>query len=224
MNDTIIVGLFAVIALLATSLYWRRRERIVREGLTTSQMFDARERTADSPETRQAATAAARTLSCSVSELPARVQAIDDERRSLRNEIDTVREHWAAQWWHTVAPDDNTDDWPSVVHATLPKGDHDDVTVLAKQAMDEPVIAILVGGADASLGVAVGQELTDHYSASDIAREITDHAGGGAGGTDQLATGGTGADDTDELEVVCRSVGDELTDRAVQTQPRGVHK
>ena len=51
-------------------------------------------------------------------------------------------------------------------------------------------ITIVAGQADDAYAVAVGEALTEEFSAADIAEKIAAVAGGGAGGSTRLAVGG----------------------------------
>lgn len=209
MNNTILIGLVSVVALAGTTLYWRRRERIVRESLTLSREWEqntATNTTADTRAERQAATDAARQLDATVADLPERVEAIDEERRELRRELDAVRERWADSWWTSRSETATGNDTVRVV--AFDRWELPDARAFAKRAMEEECVTIVVALGDDSFGVAVGESLQTEFSASDIAAEITESVGGGAGGTDGLATGG-GA--TGGLAAACRRVETNLS-------------
>lgn len=203
MNNTILLGFASVVALVGTTVYWRRRARAIKESLTVSREWEANTNTAvQNRNELRAAQQAAQLLDGRVTELPERVEAVDRERRDLRRELDSVRERWADAWWETNAISE-TAHFVAFDRWELP-----DARAFAKRAMDEHCITVVVATGDDSFAVAVGDPLVDEFSATDIAAEITEHAGGGAGGTDRLATGG-GA--TASLSDVCRSVTAELS-------------
>lgn len=208
MNNTMLIGLVSVVALAGTTLYWRRRERILRESLTLSREWEQNTATttADTRADRQAATDAARQLDATVADLPERVEALDEERRELRRELDAVRERWADSWW-TSRPEAVTEN-DAVRVVAFDRWELPDARAFAKRAMEEECVTIVVALGDDSFGVAVGESLQTEFSASDIAAEITESVGGGAGGTDGLATGG-GA--TGDLTAACRNVGTNLS-------------
>ena len=93
MSRTKLASIALSIALLGMNLYWRRRERIVRESLTASRNWqDTTEEF--QREDRRAAREAAETLNARVEDLPERIERVDEERRDLRRELDRVREQW----------------------------------------------------------------------------------------------------------------------------------
>ena len=198
MNDTTLVGLASSIALVGTTLYWRRRERTVRESLTVSRDWESNTNDVDR-ETQRAARKAAERLDARVEDLPDRVTALDDERRDLRRELDAVRARWADSWWGSLSDDRSVDgesngDDPTVRVVEFADGELPDARALAKRAMDGEGITLVVAHGDGSFAVAVDEALADEFSATAIGREIADEAGGGAGGNDRLAAGGGATD------------------------------
>ncbi|HET7324899.1 MAG TPA: DHHA1 domain-containing protein [Halococcus sp.] len=205
-----LLGLVSGIALVGTSLYWQRRERTVKTSLTVSRDWEANTNNTNDGEreAQRAAREAAAHLDARVRDLPERVSALDEERRDLRRELDSVREHWADSWWTAHAGETNTAGDPPVFVVEFDHGELPDARAFAKRAMDEDVITLVAAHGDGSFAVAVGQALSETFSAEDIAREIANEAGGGAGGNERLAVGG-GA--TGALSAGCRHVREQLT-------------
>jgi alanyl-tRNA synthetase len=219
MNNTTLIGFVSGIALAGTTLYWRRRERTVRESLTVSHDWETEtnsnpnsntETNTNNPERkeRRAAREAAERLDARVEDLPERIAALDGERRALRRELDAVRERWADSWWKYRSDEMKEGDDPPVLVVEFDRGELPDARAFAKRAMKENRITLVAAHGDGSFAVAVGDMLLDDFSAADIASEITDEVGGGAGGNTRLAAGGgtTGA-----LGEGCRRVKKNLT-------------
>lgn len=205
MNNALFVGLVSVVALAVMTLYWRRRERIVRESLTVSREWEQNAVSGNAAATgaeQRAAADAARQLDAAVTDLPERVEALDSERRELRRELDAVRERWADSWWASREATTGSAE-PPVRVVAFDRWELPDARAFAKRAMEEECITVVVALDDDSFGVAVGESLRAEFSASEIATRITESVGGGAGGTDGLATGG-GA--TGDLPAACRRV------------------
>lgn len=199
------------IALAGTSLYWRRRERRVKKSLIASRDWEASATGETDRAVGRAARAAADHLDASVEDLPERVRAVDEERRDLRRELDTVRERWADALWRVRSDTDAGDDGrrgdPPVFVVEFEHGKLPDARAFAKRALEDEVITLVAAHGDDSFAVAVGEELSEAFSAEDIADELADEVGGGAGGTDRLAAGG-GA--TGALGDGCRRVRERL--------------
>lgn len=201
MNNTKLISIVSGVALAGMTLYWRRRERMVRESLTVSRDWEAntndtgKSHTEDRKE-RRAATEAADLLNARVRDLPKRITSLDEERRDLRHELDSVRERWADSWW-TAKVDEaiTTSDDPAILVIELDSGELPDARAFAKRAMEEDAITLVAAHGDGSFAVAVGEALSGEFNAEDIACKIADEAGGGAGGNARLAAGGgaTGA-------------------------------
>lgn len=193
-----------VSGIVLATLYWRRRERTVRESLTVSRDWEENVHTNDiARESLREAQEAAELLDARIKDLPERITALDEERRDLRRELDTVRERWAA-WWLTQSHW-ITDDTVHVIefdHGELP-----DARAFAKQAMNENGIYLIAAHGDNSFAVAVGESMSDSHSAEDIAHEIVEEVGGGAGGNDRMASGGGG---TDAPGKACRRIKEKL--------------
>lgn len=223
MNNTTLIGLVSGIALAGTTLYWRRRERTVRESLTVSRDWETEtnsnpnsnpnsntETNTNNPEQkgRRAAREAAECLDARVEDLPERIAAVDGERRALRRELDAVRERWADSWWKYSFVEMNDSGDPPVLVVEFDCGELPDARAFAKRALKENRITLVAAHGDGSFAVAVGDALLDDFSATDIASEIVDEVGGGAGGNARLAAGGgtTGA-----LGEGCRHVKKNLT-------------
>lgn len=205
MNNAILIGLVSIVALVGTTLYWRRRERIVRESLTVSREWEqnaASKNAAATGAERRAAADAARQLDAAVTDLPERVGALDSERRELRRELDAVRERWADSWWTRATTESD-----AVRVVAFDRWELPDARAFAKRAMEEECITVVVALGDDSFCVAVGESLQAEFSAAEIATRITESVGGGAGGTDGLATGG-GA--TGDLPAACRRIETDL--------------
>lgn len=203
MNNTILIGLVSVIALAGTTVYWRRRERRVKESLTVSRDWERNTNTVAQAEL-QAAKKAARRLDAQVTDLPERVTTLDEERRDLRRELDAVRERWADSW---LSQSSVATDGPNVRMVAFDDWELDDARAFAKRALKEDAITLVVARGDDSFAVAVGDSLVGAFSAAEIASDVTEEAGGGAGGNDRLAAGG-GA--TGELDAACRRVKQSL--------------
>lgn len=206
-----ILGLVSGIALVGTSVYWRRRERAVRESLTVSRDWTSNTNGSVNDEQREeqrAAQKAAAHLDARVCDLPERIEALDEERRDLRRGLDSVRERWADAWWNAHSDEATTDSGFPVCVVEFDRGELPDARALAKRAMDDDGITIVAAHGDGSFAVAVGDGLSAEFSAEDIAQDIASEVGGGAGGNDRLAAGG-GA--TDALSERCRHVGEKLT-------------
>ncbi|WP_049999118.1 DHHA1 domain-containing protein [Halococcus sediminicola] len=201
------------IALAGTSLYWRRRERIVTKSLTATRDWEANATGETDRAVGRAAREAADHLDAGVEDLPERVRAVDEERRDLRRELDTVRERWADALWRARSDTDagDADDGgrgdPSVFVVEFEHGELPDARAFAKRAIEDEAITLVAAHGDDSFAVAVGEELSEVFSAEDIADELADEVGGGAGGTDRLAAGG-GA--TGALGDGCRRVRERL--------------
>jgi alanyl-tRNA synthetase len=204
MNNTTLIGFVSGIALAGTTLYWRRRERTVRESLTVSRDWEENTNSNNTArEDLREAQEAAELLDARIEDLPERITALDEERRDLRRELDTVRERWAA-WW--LSQSDQLTDGP--IHVIeFERGKLPDARAFAKRAMNENGIYLIAAHGDDSFAVVVGETLSESHSAEDIAREIIGEVGGGAGGNDRIASGGGG---TDELGEVCKRIKDEL--------------
>jgi alanyl-tRNA synthetase len=207
MNNATLIGLVSGIALVGTTLYWRQRERTVRESLTVSRDWETNTKTNDDErEEQRAARKAAEHLDTRVEDLPERIATLDEERRDLRRELDAVREQWAESWWMMRADaDGDTDDPVHVIE--FDSGELPDARAFAKQAMNEDGIHLIAAHGDGSFAVGVGEAWISDFNAADIAREIADRAGGGAGGNDRTASGGGG---TGALGEICRDVKEEL--------------
>lgn len=200
---TTFTGFVSGIAL--ATLYWRRRERTVRESLTVSRYWEENTHTNDiAREDLREAQEAAELLDARIDDLPDRITALDEERRDLRRDLDTVRERWAA-WWLSQS-DWTTDD--SVYVIEFERGELPDARAFAKRAMNENGIYLIAAHGDNSFAVAVGETLSESHSAEDIAHEIVEEVGGGAGGNDRMASGGGGTDAPGEA---CRHIKEELT-------------
>ena len=197
------------IALAGTSLYWRRRERRVIESLTASREWEANATGETDRAVGRAAREAADHLDAGVEDLPERVRAVDEERRDLRRELDTVRERWADALWRVRSDTDAGDERgdPPVFVVEFEHGELPDARAFAKRAIEDEAITLVAAHGDDSFAVAVGEELSEVFSAEDIADELADEVGGGAGGTDRLAAGG-GA--TGALGDGCRRVRERL--------------
>lgn len=200
------------IALVATVGYWWRRERRVRESLTTSREWAANTTDETDREGLRAAEAAAERLDARVEDLPQRIAALDEERRDLRRDLGEARERWADALWHARFADDETDDGESldgdpVRIVEFERGDLADARALAKRASDEAGVTLVAAHGDGSFAVAVGEELATTLGATDVADELAAEVGGGAGGNKRLAAGG-GA--TGALGDGCRRVRDQL--------------
>lgn len=208
MNNTILIGLASIVALAGTTVYWRRRERMVRESLTVSRDWETNTTNTIEQEDRQAAKKAARQLDTTVTKLPERVTALDEERRDLRRECDAVREQWADAWWESQTGVVTAGNEPNVLYVAFDRWELPDARAFAKRALDEDAITLVVARGDGSFAVAVGDPLVGTFSADEIANEIVEQAGGGAGGNDRLAAGGGATASFDEA---CQRVKTELT-------------
>jgi alanyl-tRNA synthetase len=183
------------IAVVATSCYWWRRERRVRESLIASQEWAANTANETDRKELRAAEAAAECLDARVEDLPQRIATLDEERRDLRRELGRTRECWADALWHARF-DDSTeppdgDDLVRIVEFEW--GELADARALAKRASDEAGVTLVAAHHDGSFAVAVGEELTTALSATDVADDLAAEVGGGAGGNDRLAAGGGAA-------------------------------
>lgn len=202
MNSTILIGL-AGIVIVVTNLYWWRRERTVRSSLTVSRDWETTSNTVDQAE-RRAPQEAAEQLDARVEDLPERVAALDEERRNLRRELDTVREQWANAWW-TARDAGNESDRVLVVefdHGELP-----DARALAKRAIETDRITLVAAHGDGSFAVAVGDRVNGDFSAREVATDLADVVGGGAGGNARLASGGG---TTGSVEEGCQQIKEQL--------------
>lgn len=208
MNNTILIGLASIVALAGTTVYWRRRERMVRESLTVSRDWETNTTNTIEQEDRHAAKKAARELDTTVPKLPERITALDEERRDLRRERDAVRERWADAWWASQTSALTAGDEPNVLCVAFDRWELPDARAFAKRALDEDAITLVVARGDASFAVAVGDPLVGTFSADEISDEIVEQAGGGAGGNDRLAAGG-GA--TAPLDEACQRVKTEMS-------------
>jgi alanyl-tRNA synthetase len=204
MNNATLLGLVSGIALVGTTLYWRRRERTVRESLTVSRDWETNTNNT-TQETQQTAKEAAERLDARVEDLPERITTLDEERHDLRRELDAVRERWADLWWTMRADEDVDGD--VVLLVEFDRGELPDARAFAKRAMEEDKITLVAAHGDGTFAVAVGNTWMDDFSAAEIAKEIADEAGGGAGGSTQLAAGG-GA--TSTLSESCQRVREGL--------------
>lgn len=190
-------------ALLASNLYWWRRERGVRRSLTTSREtdggVDVSNSRADSDELA-AVRELSGTLDVAVTDLPDRVGTMDRRVRVLENGFGRLRRRYVEEWWGATVDDsvDTTD--PFVVHATV--STHESVAAveddllkqLGKFAVSaENCLLVAVDVDDGSFVVTVGEALRSEVDAADVARETVADIAGGAGGATDFAQGG-GAD------------------------------
>ncbi|QSG11340.1 hypothetical protein HSBGL_0910 [Halapricum desulfuricans] len=191
--------------------YYRRRERTIRESLTLSQQWAAR----DGGHTPEAVSATDSTaleragslLNARPEEVPDRVEALDGTVRELRSALEKSRANWADRWWDARTAEPLATDRPHVTIVQLPDGSLDDAEAIAKRALDDPLgVTIVTALAEGALAVAVGPDLDDQR-ADEIAREVATEAGGGAGGGPEFATGGGEAD---RLAEAAREVRDRL--------------
>lgn len=197
MNKTTLAALVPAVIAVLSNVYWRRRERIVRESLTTSRELEER----GDFDRSELATAreAASTLNTRPEDLPEKVEQLDEKIRVLHAELEDSRDRWARAWWDARRLSPVRPDEPSVVVATIPDGELSDVEALAQLLSEkEHGIALLAGGGDGSFGVVVDDRLTDEVSAAALANEIGELAGGGGGGSDHYAIGGGATGDLDE--------------------------
>ncbi|WP_435078145.1 DHHA1 domain-containing protein [Halococcus sp. AFM35] len=198
------------IALAGTTLYWRRREQVVKGSLTASRDWETNATSETERADRRSAREAAEVLDTRVADLPERVASLDEERRDLRRELDAVRERWADALWRAHAeadPASESDDLPVFV-VEFESGELPDARAFAKRALDKDAITLVAAHGDGSYAVAVGEELSEAFDASDIADDLADAVGGGAGGNERLAAGG-GA--TGALGDGCRRIRERLT-------------
>lgn len=205
-----------VLVLAGVVWYYRRREKAVRESLTLSQAWAARETAGSTPEAVTATDPSALTrvadlLGARPGEVPERVEALDAKVRELTTDLEKNRTAWADRWWEarTTAPPPAGE--PHVTVVDLPDGTLADAEALAKCATGDSLgVTIVTAAGDGTLAVAVGDEL-DGQVAGDIAREVATLAGGGAGGGPDFATGGGEAE---ELPAAAREVRDRLAAEA----------
>lgn len=179
--------------LVATNLYWRRREQAVREGMAASEEWEESEGV--HREEIRAAEAAAKALDTRPADLPEKARVLNRRVRDLESELDDLRRRWVETWWaaRTEAAVDPTE--PHVLSVRLDDGTLSDAETFGERtAENDREIAIVTAHADSTFVVTVGDALTDEFSAATLAQDLTDRAGGGAGGSDQYATGG-GVDD-----------------------------
>jgi alanyl-tRNA synthetase len=205
---TALISFASGIALAGTTLYWRRRERAVRESLTASRDWETNvnSNTDIAWDDQREAQEAAELLDARVEDLPERITALDEERRDRRRELDAVRERWAG--W-TIRADDTTPPTDPPVHVIeFEHGELPDAQAFAKHAMNEDGIHLIAAHGDSSFAVTVSEALSDSHSAEDIARKIVAEVGGGAGGNDRMASGGGGSD---VLGEACRHIKKKLT-------------
>lgn len=213
MNDKLLT-VVSGIALAGTSLYWRRREQLVEESLTASRDWETNATNATTETERadrRAAREAAETLDARIEDLPERVEALDEERRDLRRELDAARECWADALWRAhsePAIESGQRGDPPVLVVEFENGELPDARAFAKRALAEDAITLVAAHGDGSYAVAVGEKLSEAFDASDIADDLADAVGGGAGGNERLAAGG-GA--TGALGDGCRRIRERLT-------------
>ena len=192
MNDKILT-IASGIALAGTTLYWRRREQGVKESLTASREWETNATSETERADRRAAREAAEVLDTRVEDLPERVGTLDEERRDLRRELDAVRECWADALWNArsepASENDRRGD-PPVFVVEFESGELPDARAFAKRALEEHAITLVAAHGDGSYAVAVGEELSEEFDASDIADDLASDVGGGAGGNERLAAGG----------------------------------
>lgn len=205
MNSTILIGL-AGIALVVSNLYWWRRERTVRNSLIVSRDWETATNTVEQVD-RRAPQEAAEQLDARVEDLPERIAALDEERRDLRRELDTVREQWADSWW--TAREAVTENDPVLV-VEFDRGELPDARALAKRAIETDRITLVAAHGDGSFAVAVGDGVDGDFSAKEIATDLADVVGGGAGGNARLAAGGG---TTESLGEGCRRIKEQLLGR-----------
>lgn len=194
MNERLI-AIASGIAFTGTSLYWRRRERTIKDSLTASREWNAKAASGDDWVDRRAAREAAERLDARVADLPERVASLDEERRDLRRELDSVRERWADALWCSHSEIETTTETaprsdPPVFVVEFEYGELPDAQAFAKRALKEDAITLVAARGDGSYAVAVGESLVEAFDASDIADSLADEVGGGAGGNERIATGG----------------------------------
>lgn len=213
MNADRAVAVGLGVALLGANVYWRRRERTVRESLITS-----REEQADAEGGSEELARLARMLDADPEDVPSEVRALEtrlekkvDQVAALSTELGEVRRRWAMLVAETLVTPRLGPDEPQVVVLTLAGGTTEDTKALGKVLIERRQwVGIVIAEAAGTFTVTVGEELRETVAANDLAERIADRAGGGAGGSTQIANGGG---DADALRDAAEELEAELTTR-----------
>lgn len=218
----LLVRVAGLVVVAVTNIYWWRHVKKVREGLTLS-----RERaieTATEPSTSEGAgnatlVDAAKRAGVDPNDLPERVDEMNDEIRTLSNEVDDLRSSWATSWYEALNRNSPNQDGHYVLVVPLDDADVDIAETFASVAVGhDAAITIILGLQDGSCTVTVGENLRDEFSAASIIDEITDRAGGGGGGSESLATGG--GTRPEDFEDVVESIQEDLSSRLQSSTDR----
>lgn len=213
MNELLIGAVGLGIVVVVTNVYWWRRIKTVREALTVS-----RERALEatskpvSPDGSKGGIIlkdAAERADVDPKDLPERVEEMNENIRSLMNELDALRHSWAVSWWDALSRKSVDPHDSHVLVVPLEDGNVEVVQAFAQEAVNHDAsITIILGLQDGSCSVTVGENLREEFSAAAIVDEIANKAGGGGGGSRSIATaGGTKPED---LHDVVESVQQDL--------------
>lgn len=214
MSRTRLQTLVFVLTLAAVVWYYQRREQTIRESLTRSRQWAAREEghtpaavTATDPSPLERAAAV---LNTRPEEVPDRAETLDETVEQLTSELNRTRSAWVARWWAARRSEPPVTDEPHVSVVELPDGTLEDAEQLAKQARSDPLgVTIVTAQADGSLAVAVGSGLDQR--AEEVAREVATAADGSADGGGEFATG---SGEAEHLSEAAAAVRDRLSSEA----------
>ena len=186
-------GIGSVVAVVAVNLYWWRRERLVREGLTVSRDWKVASNIAqgDVREATEAAGTSLENLPEEVSRLQERIEAQEATLAQHSTRLGSVRARWARSWLETVRDYALEPGVPQVLGRVIPGGETADAEAMAQQTEEhDQLVAVIGADGDGTFVVTVGEDLTDDFSAADLARELAEEVGGEAGGSPRWAMGG----------------------------------
>lgn len=215
MNWRRLAGVGSLLALVGSNVYWRRRERTVREGLSVSHDWEAAAGVTqrDLYEAAEVADTSPDELTGEIERLHERIEAQERDLAQYSTRMGSVRARWTRLWWDALTTEAAPADEPHALGVVIPDGETADAEALAKRAAEHEEVVTVVGAeTDRTFVVKVSASLTDTVAAVELAQELTDVVGGGAGGSDRSATGG-GA--TGDLE----SAIDELIERIENRPP-----
>jgi alanyl-tRNA synthetase len=196
-NDrTTLTAIVSAIALLVTNCYWWRRERTVRESLTVSRDREAKS-TGTERELREVALAvdiSPEALPEEIEQLRNRIATQEAELEQYSTRLGNSKARWGDLWQEALFTEAVDPDEPRVIGLVIPGGETDDARAAAKRAAEQDRwIAVVGAGGDGTFVVSVGEELTERFSAAELAGDLAEAVGGGAGGSPRLATGGSAA-------------------------------
>lgn len=217
--------------IVGTNLYWRQRCRHLRKYLTTSQEWEKEytlsaetkdaeltRTSVDKRTTTSTLAVAAKKAGTTPSELPKRIDELQQQFDEAQKEAKSARKNWS-RWWveryiNSADSGDESDATVNIVVANLNRGCMEDSKWLGKNLLEESnQIGLISAGGDQAFVIVVSNDLTDRVTALNIAEDVAEQIGGGAGGDEVYASGGGG--NAEQILSALQHTADSLRDELV---------